>query len=107
MSPMSKPVDPNCRAYQKAIDVLGRPWTGLILALLQKRALRFGELAADARGVGAKMLSSRLKELEARKIVARRLVERPTPHLVYQLTPKGRGFRRVAAALERWGRDLA
>src|SRR5689334_7762499 len=102
---MSKPVDPTCKAYQKAIDVLGRPWTGLILALLQDRALRFGELSAEARGVGPKMLATRLKQLEARGIVGRRVVEGPPVRVAYELTQKGRAFRHVAVALERWGRE--
>jgi DNA-binding HxlR family transcriptional regulator len=33
-------VDPHCRAFQSAIDVLARPWTGLILGLLQAGPLR-------------------------------------------------------------------
>src|SRR5690348_3296777 len=106
LTAMSKEIDPTCRAYQKAIDVLGRPWTALILALLQDEPLRFGELAERARGVGAKMLSARLKELERRGVIARRVTEGPPLRVVYELTPKGRGFRHVAAALERWGRDL-
>ena len=40
----AKSVDTNCRAFQRAIDVLGRPWNGLILVLLQDGSLRFGEL---------------------------------------------------------------
>jgi hypothetical protein len=41
-------------------------WTGLILSLLQGGPLRFSELEERTRGVGAKTLSARLKELEAR-----------------------------------------
>jgi DNA-binding HxlR family transcriptional regulator len=68
---MSKPIDPHCRAYQNAVELLARPWTGLILSLLQNGPLRFSELEESTRGVGAKTLSARLKELEARRIVAR------------------------------------
>jgi DNA-binding HxlR family transcriptional regulator len=64
-------VDPGCRAFQLAIDVLARPWSGLILGLLGQGKLRFSELEARAHGVGAKTLSARLKELERRGLVAR------------------------------------
>jgi len=105
---MSQPtvVDPHCRAFQAAIDVLGRPWTGLLLGLLQAGPLRFSELEERARGVGAKTLSARLKELEAQHIVARRVEVGPPVRVHYALTARGRAFGQVAEAIERWGREL-
>jgi len=99
-------VDPHCRAFQSAIDLLARPWTGLILGLLQAGPLRFGELEGRARGVGAKTLSARLKDLEARGIVARHVEAGPPVRVQYTLTRKGLAFEQVAAAIERWGREL-
>ena len=103
---MSKRVDPHCRAFQNAVDLLARPWTGLILSLLQNGPLRFGELEERTHGVGAKTLSARLKELEARRIVARHVQAGPPVRVQYTLTSKGRAFGQVAAAIERWGREL-
>jgi len=103
---MSKRVDPHCRAFQDAVDLLARPWTGLILSLLQNGPLRFGELEERTHGVGAKTLSARLKELEARRIVARHVQAGPPVRVQYSLTSKGRAFGQVAAAIERWGREL-
>ena len=103
---MSKRVDPHCRAFQNAVELLARPWTGLILSLLQNGPLRFSELEERTHGVGAKTLSARLKELEARRIVARDVQAGPPVRVQYTLTAKGRAFERVAAAIERWGREL-
>lgn len=103
---MSKRVDPECRAFQGAIDVLAHPWTGLILGLLQDGPLRFSELEARAHGLGAKTLSSRLKDLEARRIVAREVQAGPPVRVLYTLTRKGRAFEQVAAAIQRWGGEL-
>jgi DNA-binding HxlR family transcriptional regulator len=103
---MPKSVDPNCRAFQKAIDVLGRPWNGLILGLLQDGPLRFGELEDAARGLGPKTLSARLRVLEASAIVARRVEAGPPVRVQYSLTSKGRAFGRVAEAIHRWGSEL-
>jgi DNA-binding HxlR family transcriptional regulator len=99
-------VDPQCRAFQAAIDVLGRPWTGLILTVLQDGPLRFGEIGALAHGLGDKVLSARLKDLEARGLVRRRVAPGPPVRVSYELTPQGRAFEEVAAAIERWGRTL-
>jgi len=106
MSAMRKPIDPNCRAFQSAIDLLARPWTGLILGLLQSGPLRFSELEEGAHGIGAKTLSARLKELEARRVIARQVQAGPPVRVQYTLTPKGLAFGHVAAAIERWGREL-
>jgi DNA-binding HxlR family transcriptional regulator len=103
---MAKALDPHCRAFQSAIDLLARPWTGLILGLLQAGPLRFSELEERARGVGAKTLSARLKELEARNVVARHVETGPPVRVSYALTPRGKAFEGVAAAIERWGRVL-
>lgn len=103
---MAKALDPHCRAFQSAIDLLARPWTGLILGLLQAGPLRFSELEERAQGVGAKTLSARLKELEARRIVARHVEAGPPVRVQYTLTRTGMAFEQVAAAIERWGREL-
>jgi DNA-binding HxlR family transcriptional regulator len=103
---MAKRIDPHCRAFQNAVDLLARPWTGLILSLLQDGPLRFSELEEHTRGVGAKTLSARLKDLEARRLVARHVQAGPPVRVQYTLTPRGRAFEKVAAAIERWGREL-
>jgi DNA-binding HxlR family transcriptional regulator len=101
-----KSVDSQCRAFQTAIDLLGRPWTALILNVLQAGPLRFSEIAARADGPGDKVLSARLKELEARGLVVRLVEPGPPVRVRYELSRKGRGFGPVARALERWGREL-
>lgn len=103
---MNKAVDPTCRAFQLAIDVLSRPWTGLILGLLADGPLRFSQLEERAHGVGAKTLSARLKDLETRLIVARHVDPGPPVRVQYTLTGRGRAFGEVAEAIERWGREL-
>ena len=104
---MIKKVDSQCRAFQDAIDVLGRPWNGLILNVLQPGALRFTELRERAQGPGDKILSGRLKDLELRGLIVRRVEPGPPVRVSYELTESGRQFGDVARAIERWGRGLA
>ncbi len=103
---MGKRIDPQCRAFQSAIQVLSRPWNGLILGLLQGGPLRFSELEELSRGLGPKTLSGRLKALEARGLIARSIEPGPPVRVSYTLTAKGRAFEKVTEAIERWGRDL-
>jgi DNA-binding HxlR family transcriptional regulator len=101
-----RPVDSHCSAFQTAIEVLGRPWTALILNVLQAGPLRFSELAERAEGPGDKILSARLKELEARGIVERHVDPGPPVKVTYELTACGRAFERVAVAIQDWGRTF-
>ena len=100
-------VDSNCRSYRLAIEILGRPWTAQILNLLQQGPLRFSEIGERIAGLGDKVLSARLKELEGRGLVVRSVDPGPPVRVGYALTEEGRGFNDVAHAIERWGRQLA
>lgn len=99
-------VDCNCRAFQAAIDVLGRPWNAFLLTMLQAGPLRFSEIAARPNGPGDKVLAARLKELEARGLVERSVDPGPPIRVTYALTKQGRAFGDVSAAIQRWGREL-
>ncbi len=103
---MRKCVDSQCDAFQGAIALLGRPWTALILNVLQEGALRFNELKAAAQGPTDKVLSTRLKELEGKGLLERRVDAGPPVRVTYELTSQGRAFNDVARAIERWGRTL-
>lgn len=96
----------DCHAFHAAIALLARPWTGLILNLLQDGPLRFSVLAERAHGIGDKVLSARLKELEAAGLVVREVDAGPPLRVSYALGEKGHGFHDVAVAIERWGRQL-
>jgi len=104
---MAKSVDSGCPAFQLAIDVLGRPWTALILNVLQSGPLRFSEIGERAKGPGDKVLSARLKDLEARGLIDRSVEPGPPVRVAYELTNQGRAFGKVAEAIERWGRELS
>ena len=103
---MTKPVDSQWRTFQTAIQVLGRPWNALILNVLQGGSLRFSELSERAKGPGDKVLSARLKDLEARGLLERHVDAGPPVRVSYELTRSGRTFRELAQAIERWGREL-
>jgi len=101
-----KPVDSHCETFQLALQVLGKPWCALILNSLQGGPYRFTEVRERTRGPGDKMLSARLKDLESRGLVLRRVEPGPPVRVTYELTESGRSFGEVAQAIEYWGRGL-
>jgi DNA-binding HxlR family transcriptional regulator len=95
-----------CATYLAAMDVLAKPWNGLIIAVLEGGPLRFSELSAGLPGIGDRMLAARLKELAIRGLVTRSVEPGPPVRVAYALTDVGRGFRDVAGAIRQWGQAL-
>jgi DNA-binding HxlR family transcriptional regulator len=94
--------------FQRAMGVLAQPWNGLIMKTLDDAGtLRFGELRQRLPALGDRMLALRLRELEARGLVARRVHPGPPVKVEYRLTELGLGFHEVARVLARWGRGMA
>ncbi|HEU4408282.1 MAG TPA: helix-turn-helix domain-containing protein [Polyangiaceae bacterium] len=95
-----------CPDVQAALDALAKPWSGQILLALREGPLRFAELAERLPPLGDRMLSLRLKELEARGLLSRRVSKAPPVRVSYELSAAGLAFDEVAAALGDWGRRL-
>jgi DNA-binding HxlR family transcriptional regulator len=94
---------PDC-PIARALDVVGEKWSLLILRDLFRRGpQRFQQLESSVEGIAANTLSTRLKALEAREVVASRLYERHPPRLEYFLTDKGKALGPVLKALYGWG----
>jgi DNA-binding HxlR family transcriptional regulator len=94
-----------CLRYQQAIELLGKRWTGLILLVLLEGPLRFNELAERLAVVSDRMLSERLKELEAEDVVLRRVYPATPVRIEYSLTEKGRALAPVIEALQQWSHE--
>ena len=97
-----------CPHYHQAVELIGRRWTGAIVAvLLAEGSHRFSELRDNVPGLSDRVLSQRMRELEAAEIVTRSVDAGPPVKVSYELTPKGEDLRDVVRALERWGRQWA
>jgi len=96
---------PCCPLYHEAVELIGRRWTGAIVeVLLQSGPRRFSELAAAIPELSDRLLSERLKELEARGVVARDVQSGPPVRVVYELTPMGRDLRAAVGELRDWAK---
>lgn len=86
----------------RSIDVVGDPWTLMVLRELFLGSHRFDELEAQT-GVSPHLLSLRMRKLQDAGIVVRHAYqERPTRY-EYQLTAKGLDLWPVIMALRAWG----
>ncbi len=91
-----------CPQYHDAVELIGRRWTGAILRAMMTGVNRFSDLSDTIPGLSDKMLSERLKELEARGIVARCVIPETPVRIAYELTDKGRDLEQVVQALADW-----
>jgi DNA-binding HxlR family transcriptional regulator len=93
-----------CPLYHEAVELVGRRWTGAILSVLMDGALRFSEIAQAIPELSDRLLSERMKELEARGIVERTVVSGPPLRVHYELSTMGHELEPALAELQRWAR---
>jgi DNA-binding HxlR family transcriptional regulator len=94
-----------CPHFQKAIELVGKRWSGTILRALMDGPRRFSEIGGHIPQISDRSLSLRLKELEAEQVIIRRVEPTQPVSVSYELTPKGRDLESVITELERWAHD--
>ena len=94
-----------CGLYHRAVELVGKRWTGAILIVLLDGPLRFSQIRTLVPDLSDRLLSERLKELEAERIVERRVIEGSPVHVEYALTDKGRALEPTVRALKSWAHD--
>ncbi len=93
-----------CPLYHEAVELVGRRWTGAILRVLMDGPLRFSEIAQAIPELSDRLLSERMKELEARGIVERRVISGPPLRVEYALSRMGRELEPALSELQRWAK---
>jgi DNA-binding HxlR family transcriptional regulator len=94
-----------CSAYHAAIEMIGKRWTGAIVFVLLDGPLRFSEVKMLVPDLSDRLLSERLKELEAEGIVERRATQDVPVRIEYSLTEKGRALEPAVRSLKVWARS--
>ena len=91
-----------CPLYHEAVELVGRRWTGAILRVLMDGPLRFSEICQAVPELSDRLLSERMKELEARGIVKRTVISGPPLRVQYELSPMGRDLQPALEEIQRW-----
>ena len=96
---------PCCGLYHRAIELVGKRWTGAILLVLMDGPLHFSGVRQLVPELSDRLLSERLKELEAQGIVGRRVLDGSPVRVEYSLTPKGRALEPTLRAIKQWAHE--
>ena len=103
---MAKRYDQYC-PIAHALELVGERWSLLVVRELLHGPQRYTDLAANLPGIGTNILASRLKDLEACGIVAKRRLPPPAASQVYELTAVRPALRPLMRELALWGAALA
>jgi DNA-binding HxlR family transcriptional regulator len=91
-------------AVAKALDLIGERWTLLVLRdLVHLGPRRFSDLRDGLPGIGANLLTQRLRRLEREGLIRRRRLPPPASGVVYELTELGGALEPTIIELGRWG----
>lgn len=91
-----------CPRFHYAVELIGRRWSGAIVRAMLGGATRFSEICATVPGLSDRLLSERLKELEAERIVTRTVYPETPVRIEYQLTEKGESLAPAIEAISGW-----
>jgi DNA-binding HxlR family transcriptional regulator len=91
----------DCEVRQ-ILDRIADKWSLLVIALLERRTLRFSELRKAIEGISQRMLTVTLRQLERDGLVLRKVYPVVPPRVEYELTDMGCTLHETIKALVTW-----
>ena len=91
-----------CARFHKAVELIGRRWSGAIIQILLQRPSRYAELRTAIPDITDRMLSERLQELEEEGLLERSVVPDTPVRVEYSLTKKGKALADAIGSIANW-----
>jgi DNA-binding HxlR family transcriptional regulator len=91
-----------CPAFQGAVELIGKRWSGAIVRSMLAGSVRFSDILGQIPGLSDRLLSERLRELEGAGIVERHVYAELPVRIEYTLTEKGRELREIVLTIGNW-----
>lgn len=99
---MKEQESPVCQHFQRAAELIAKRWTPQIVRSLLSGTTRFSDLRMTIPQISDRLLSDRLKELEAAGIVTRTVTPSTPVRIDYGLTDRGQDLAGVMDELGSW-----
>ncbi|MFC7441116.1 winged helix-turn-helix transcriptional regulator [Laceyella putida] len=90
-----------CPRMEKAMNIISKRWTGLIIYQLLSGPQRFCGIESNI-PISGRLLSERLKDLEHEGIVKRAVYPETPVRIEYSLTDKGLALEPIIREIEKW-----
>ena len=91
-----------CSRFHHAVELIGRRWSGAIISVMLRGPQGFNEMLGAVPGLSDRLLTERLRELEAEGLVRRTVIPGPPIRVSYELTESGRELEPVIEKLGQW-----
>ena len=91
--------------FQKAFDILGKKWNGLVLISLLENPKRFTDIRRDIPDLSDRVLTERLSELESLDLIKRNVYTRIPVKVEYELTKKGKELEKSMLEIQIWAEN--
>ena len=93
-------------AIERGMRIIGGKWTGSILWHLKDGPVRFNDLSRMIGGASKKMITERLRQLQAQGLVSRQVMETAPVSVHYEITDLGRTALTFLDELRQWSENL-
>ncbi|SHF82617.1 transcriptional regulator, HxlR family [Flavobacterium fluvii] len=94
------------QAISDAMSLLSGKWKFHILGtLIEGNALGFMDLLREVKGIGTKMLSKELQDLEVNNLVSRKVMNTKPITVEYTITEYGKTLSPLIDEIAKWGID--
>ena len=91
---------------ERGMRILGGKWTGSVLWHLKDEPVRFNDLSRMIGGASKKMITDRLRQLEAQGLIERRVIGTSPIAVEYVITPFGSTALECLDQLRIWAERL-
>ena len=92
----------SCPYYDRAVEIIGRRWAGAVIRVMLAGRSRFSDIRNAIPGITDRVLSHRLRDLEADGVITRHIHDERPVRIEYRLTERGRRLKALVEALRRW-----
>ncbi|MGH7882866.1 MAG: winged helix-turn-helix transcriptional regulator [Candidatus Dormibacteraceae bacterium] len=89
-------------SFQHSLELIGKRWAGSVIRGLMPGPARFNQLLTGIPGISDRILTERLRELEAEGLVERTVNPGPPIRVSYRLTSRGEALQPVIGAMDSW-----
>jgi DNA-binding HxlR family transcriptional regulator len=91
-----------CPQYHHAMEIIGKKWMGSILRVLMHGTHRYNEILLAIPGISDRLLTERLRDLEAEGLVVRHIASTSPVRVEYELTEAGRELDLAVRVISMW-----
>lgn len=91
-------------AIKDAMEILSGKWKFHILGtLMEGNKVRFMDLLREVDGIGAKMLSKELQDMEVNRLITRNVMDTKPVTVEYSITDFGKTLSPIIDEIAKWG----